>query len=69
MGSEWVQLKQVRKGEWALFGPKGNQLSGLYRGPLYKALLWAKGWISGWYNWVVVYDPKGDQYNDDEQEN
>ena len=53
MGSIVVTLRNVRYGEWALFAPKGHQLSIIFRGNKFDAHDWAKAWVSGFNDWTV----------------
>lgn len=53
MGSAYIKLKKLQEGEYALFGPKGNMISNIYRGNKFDAIEWSRKWISGWYNWSI----------------
>lgn len=47
-------------GNWALFGPKGNQVSQNFKGTRFMALTAAKAWASSWPAAVVKEeDEKG----------
>lgn len=48
-----IILRRVRQDEYALFGPKGNQLSANFRGNAFQAKEWAIKWVSSFNNWVI----------------
>jgi hypothetical protein len=48
-----IKLRKLREGEYAVFGPKGNQISNIFRGNKFDAIEWSRIWISGWYNWSI----------------
>lgn len=53
MASIVVDLKRIGPHEFAIFGPKGNQLSEVFRGGKYDAIEWGTRWIGSWPNWVL----------------
>lgn len=60
MSSIIIKLKRTSQHEWALFAPKGHQLGPKFRGDEYKAIEWAKAWISGFHNWILELDKEKD---------
>ena len=50
-----LTLKLVGPNCYALFGPNGNQISGIYRGQKHAAKEWARKYASSWYNYGVDY--------------
>lgn len=50
-----LKLKLVGSSRYALFGPKDNQISGVFQGPKDKAIEWAKAFCSSQYNWGVDF--------------
>jgi hypothetical protein len=53
VGTIMITLKRVRNNEYALFGPKGNQISEIFRGNRLQAKDWAVKWVSSFHNWGV----------------
>lgn len=67
MSSVVILLRQHRKCEWYLVGPKGNTLSPIFRGDQERALEWSKTFVSSWYNWIVQLETDKDK--EDEEKN
>lgn len=57
----FVKLKLVGRNRYAIFGPEGNQISGVFQGPKEKAKEWARSFCSSWYNWGVDYKEIDDE--------
>lgn len=53
MPSIQITLKYSRDLRWKLFSPTGYQIGPEFRGDEYKAISWAKSFISTWPNWVL----------------
>lgn len=64
MGIVLIKLKKVGTNTYALFGPKDNQISGIYQGQKHKAKEWAKAFCSSWYNWSIDYKEIDDEETD-----
>ena len=57
----YVELRKVGPNAYALFGPKGNMLSGIRRGELRDVKEWAENWISVWPLWRLNYSGVDDE--------
>lgn len=64
MATVMIKLRKVRNHEYALFGPKGNQISEIFRGNVFDAQDWAGRWVSGWYNWSIDSTEINDEKKD-----
>jgi len=65
MSSVHIKLKKVSKHEWQLFAPKGYPIGFKFRGDKYKALDWAKAYISTWPDWVIIIEEGEDSEKKD----
>lgn len=50
------KLKQTAKGTWYVYAPKGHLLTGPFYGHKFKAIEWAKNYISTWPNSYLDID-------------
>ena len=52
-GSIIILLRQIGRGRWQLFAPRGHYVSAEFHGDKESALHWARNWISSFNNWTV----------------
>lgn len=65
MSSIQITLRKLSKqDEWRLFAPKGHPVSPVFRGDKYKALEWARAFVSSWYGWVVKLEGDNNEKKD-----
>jgi len=56
-----IKFRRIGVGKYSLFGPNGNQISGVYQGSLDNAKEWAKRFCSTWHDWQVDYKEIDDE--------
>lgn len=56
-----IKLKKIGVSRYALFGPNGNQISGVYQGSIDHAKEWAKTFCSSWHGWHIDYKEIDDE--------
>jgi hypothetical protein len=55
VGTTVLVLKLIGPNRYALFGPKGNQISSVFHGQKHMAKEWARIYVTSWHNWSVDY--------------
>jgi hypothetical protein len=54
-----LYLRRYGAGQWALYGPAGNQISCVFScGSLVDAEIQAKAWASSWSGMIIVVEDK-----------
>lgn len=48
-----IILRKMPNGYWKLFLPNGDAIGPGYRGDKYKAMEWARNFVSTWSDWTV----------------
>lgn len=61
MGSDIIKLRRIRGIEWALFAPKGHQLSNIFKGNPTEAMEWAHAFCSSYGGWTVQIEGEFDE--------